>query len=35
MFLDSANDAERVAQAILQGGRVVWLDGCEYMIEMP
>jgi hypothetical protein len=32
---DSANDAERVAEAILQGGKVVWLFGHEYMILMP
>lgn len=34
MFRDSANDAERVAEAILNGGKIVWLDGCEYMVEM-
>lgn len=32
---DNANDCERVAQAILQGGRIIWLDGCEYMVQMP
>lgn len=32
---DNANDCEYVAEAVLQGGKVVWLDGCEYMIQMP
>jgi hypothetical protein len=32
---DNCNDIERCVEAILQGGKVVWLDGCEFMIQMP
>ena len=33
-WADSANVAERVAEAILAGGQIVWLgDGCDYDVE--
>lgn len=31
---DNANDAERIAEAILRGGRVVWGNGNDFWIEM-
>ncbi len=31
---DSANDAERVAEAIVQGGRIVWGEK-DFWVEMP
>lgn len=34
-WADSANIAERVAEAILAGGRIVWGEGCEFDVEMP
>jgi hypothetical protein len=33
-WTDSANDCERVAEAIMCGGRIVWLEGAEFMVEM-
>lgn len=33
-WTDSANDAERVAEAILQGGRVVWGEKEDFHIEI-
>lgn len=32
---DNVNTIERVAEAVLAGGRIVWRDGCDYDIEMP
>jgi hypothetical protein len=31
---DNANDAERVAEAVLGGGRIVW-EGDDFYVEMP
>ncbi len=33
-WTDSANDAERVAEAVLQGGRIVWTEN-DFYVEMP
>ena len=32
---DNANDAERVAEAIMNGGRVVWGNDENFWVEMP
>jgi hypothetical protein len=33
-WADSANIAERVAEAVLAGGRIAWVgDGCDYDVE--
>jgi hypothetical protein len=34
-WTDSANDAERIAEAILAGGKVIWHENDDYHIEMP
>jgi hypothetical protein len=34
VWTDSANDAERIAEAVLAGGRVVWTDK-DFHVEMP
>lgn len=34
-WTDSANIAERVAEAILAGGKIVWHDGDDFDVEMP
>lgn len=34
-WADCPNIAERVAEAILAGGRIVWREGCDYDVEMP
>src|SRR4051812_43262788 len=33
-WADSVNIAERVAEAIVSGGRIVWLEGDDYDVEM-
>jgi (2Fe-2S) ferredoxin len=33
VWTDSANDAERIAEAVLAGGRVVWTDK-DFHVEM-
>ncbi len=35
LWSDSVNDCERVAEAIMRGGKIVWLNGCDYMVELP
>lgn len=34
-WTDSADVAARVAEAVLQGGRIIWLEGPDFDIEMP
>lgn len=34
-WADSADIAERVAEAVLKGGKIVWLDGCDFDVRMP
>jgi hypothetical protein len=33
-WADSVNDAERVADAIIRGGKIVWHEDHEYHVEM-
>ena len=34
-WVDSANIAERVAEAILAGGQIVWHEDCNFDVVMP
>lgn len=32
---DNIKDAMRVAEAVIQGGRIIWDEGCEFHVEIP
>ena len=34
LWSDNANDAERVMEAVVKGGKVVWGDGVDFWVEM-
>ena len=34
LWSDNANDAERVMEAVMKGGKVVWGDGVDFWVEV-